>query len=577
MFVLVFLLIHSFVHSQTPVYKTIFYTKDEKLTDILNENKNIKGDSLEIINQLRLLIHDFHNKAYLAASIDSIRFDSINAYVYLYRGCQYSWSKLDFSDLEPKLLGKLNLHKNDFDIVDLTELQKLKSSVISFYENSGYPFVSVNFNPFEINDSIFNAKLNVVKGDYYIIDSIIIKGDAKISSNYIKKIIQVNPSTSFNQQSISKISKNIDNINFLSEIKPAEIEFKQDAVDLYLYLKNKKANSFNGIIGFLSDNKKTGKLLITGELNLNLVNSFARGEEILLNWEKIESSTQKLNLGFNYPYIFKSNFGIDTDFGLYKKDSTYLSLNTNIGLRLFLNTDNYVKGYYRYKSSSRIGNDLTNSTLINYADIKSNVFGALYYLNSLDYKQNPRKGVELNLFGGIGSKQIIDAKNTIDSLNVNIDNKTIEIELGIDLNIFLPIYNNFVFHFGNTTRYMDQFADKGQEALFFENELYRFGGAKSLRGFDESIFYASAYSLQNIEIKYLLEKNSAFYVFWNGAYYYKNVSQTVTEDFPWGFGVGLNFDTKAGIFSISYALGKQFDNPLEIKSAKIHFGYISRF
>lgn len=545
--------------------------------DIFKLYEDVQGDSVFIQNQLKLFLNDLYAKAYLAASVDSTRFDSTSANAYLNLGSRYFWSKLDFSDLEPELMEKLNLKTNDFDIVDLTELQELKSNILSFYENSGYPFVSVNFNPLEINDSIFNAKLNVVKGNFYIIDSLIIKGDAKISSNYIKKNLQINKGEPFNQQKINEVSKKINNLNFLSEIKPAEIEFKKDAVDLYLYLRNKKANSFNGIIGFLSDNEKTGKLLITGELNLNLVNPFGRGEEIRLNWEKIESSTQKLNLGFNYPYIFKSNFGIDTDFGLYKKDSTYLSLNTGIGLRLFMNTGNYIKGYYRYKSSSRIGNDELISTAINYADVKSNIFGALYYLNSLDYKQNPRKGIELNLFGGIGSKQIIDAKNTIDSLNVIIDDKTIELESGLDLNIFFPIYNNFVFHFGNTTRYMEQFADKGQETLFFENELYRFGGAKTLRGFDENIFSASVYSLQNIEIKYILEQNSAFYVFWNGAYYYKNVSQSVSEDFPWGFGVGLDFDTKAGVFTISYALGKQFDNPIELKSAKIHFGYISRF
>ena len=29
----------------------------------------------------------------------------------------------------------------------------------------------------------------------------------------------------------------------------------------------------------------------------------------------------------------------------------------------------------------------------------------------------------------------------------------------------------------------------------------------------------------------------------------------------------MSFETKAGIFSISYALGKQFDNPIEFRSA----------
>ncbi|MCK5168906.1 MAG: hypothetical protein KAQ75_03425, partial [Bacteroidales bacterium] len=405
------------------------------------------------------------SEGYLAASIDSVRFDTDNVYVDIFIGDKYYWSKLDFSNLEFELMEELNLKKKKFDIVNLNEFQKLKNEILSFYENSGYPFVSVSTDPFEINDSVFKATITVNKGDFYSIDSIIIKGDAKISSNYLRRALQIEHGMPFNQKRINGIDKKINDLRFLSEIKPAEIEFRDESVDLYLYLQNKKANMFNGIIGFLPENEETGKLLITGELNLGLVNTFGRGEEIFLNWEKMESSTQKLDVGFMYPYLFRTNIGLDSDFGLYKKDSTYLSLNAGVGLRLFLSYDDYIKGYYRYKSSVRIGDDLPAgrqgenvSSSMNYADIKSNIFGASYNLSELDYQYNPRKGIELNIFAGTGFKNIIDAKNVIDSLNLNADDKTLEVEAGLDLDLYFPIYKNFVFHFGNTTRYLDQFA-----------------------------------------------------------------------------------------------------------------------
>jgi hemolysin activation/secretion protein len=235
-----------------------------------------------------------------------------------------------------------------------------------------------------------------------------------------------------------------------------------------------------------------------------------------------------------------------------------------------------LRGYYRYKNSSRIGNRLP-STEMRYADIQSNIFGVSFRFSQLDYTLNPRKGISLNIYGGAGFKNLGNTQHITDSLNINPDHKMVEIDAGMDLKIYYPLYNRFVLHFSNTTRYLDQFAEKGKESVFFENELYRFGGSGSLRGFDENIFNASVYSLQNIEIRYLYEQNAAFYLFWNGAYYYKNVTNDVTEDFPWGFGIGADFETNAGIFTISYALGKLFDNPLEIRSAKIHVGYVSRF
>lgn len=552
-------------------------SKSQISKSILNSYNSYKGDSSQIIIKLQNLIQDLQSNGYLSASIDTFSFDSMFVYAEIFQGKQFKWGSIEFKNIENELKRELGLQNkfNKNPIINLNNIQDIKNQLVTYYENSGYPFVNVFYDSIDIKDSIFYASVSVEKGDYYSIDSIIVKGSAKISSNYISKTIQLSSKDQFNQKKINAITKAFNDISFLSEIKPSEIEFKQKTVDLYLYLQNEKANMFNGIIGFLPDDK--GNLLITGDLALNLKNSFGRGEEVFLNWEKLESSSQKLNLGFNYPYIFKSNFGIDTDFELYKKDSTYLSLKAGLGLRLFLSNDDYLKAYYRYKSSNRIGNESHTIVTSNFANVKSNILGVSYVLSNVDYKYNPRKGINIELFGGAGIKKLTDSKSRIDSINSDLDKSTLELEAGLNLELFYPIYNNFVFHFENETRYLDQFTDKGKESYLFENELYKFGGAYSLRGFDESVFLASIYSIQNIEIRYLFEQNSAFYAFWNGAYYYQNISETVIEDFPWGIGIGLDFDTKAGIFSLSYAIGKQFDNPFEIQTAKIHFGYISRF
>ncbi|MCC6690169.1 MAG: hypothetical protein IT235_01425, partial [Bacteroidia bacterium] len=52
---------------------------------------------------------------------------------------------------------------------------------------------------------------------------------------------------------------------------------------------------------------------------------------------------------------------------------------------------------------------------------------------------------------------------------------------------------------------------------------------------------------------------------------------TSVHDTPYGFGAGTSFETKAGIFSLDYALGSQLGNPIYLKSGKIHFGIVSYF
>ena len=51
----------------------------------------------------------------------------------------------------------------------------------------------------------------------------------------------------------------------------------------------------------------------------------------------------------------------------------------------------------------------------------------------------------------------------------------------------------------------------------------------------------------------------------------------VVFDTPYGFGVGTTFETGAGIFSISYAVGSQLDNPIDLRGAKVHFGFLNYF
>lgn len=46
---------------------------------------------------------------------------------------------------------------------------------------------------------------------------------------------------------------------------------------------------------------------------------------------------------------------------------------------------------------------------------------------------------------------------------------------------------------------------------------------------------------------------------------------------PVGFGAGITFETRLGIFSFNYALGKQFNNPILFKEGKVHFGIVNYF
>jgi hemolysin activation/secretion protein len=114
-------------------------------------------------------------------------------------------------------------------------------------------------------------------------------------------------------------------------------------------------------------------------------------------------------------------------------------------------------------------------------------------------------------------------------------------------------------------------------AHLYRNELYRMGGLKTLRGVDEASIYCSSFAIGTVEYRFLFEENSNFFLFFDQAWWEDQSQEQLLTDSPLGFGAGTSFETKAGIFSLTYALGQQFDNPVELRGGKVHFGFTSLF
>ena len=149
--------------------------------------------------------------------------------------------------------------------------------------------------------------------------------------------------------------------------------------------------------------------------------------------------------------------------------------------------------------------------------------------------------------------------------------RTVQYQGQVIADYFIPIGGRSTFNTG----FKGGFLSNRQ---VFRNELYRIGGLRTLRGFDEESINVSSYGIVTLEYRFLLERNSYLYAFWDGAYYENQAAVSgVKNDTPYGFGAGISFQTRAGIFSVNYALGQQQNNPILIRAAKIHFGFVNFF
>lgn len=573
LFVLISVYVNGFSQYTLKIKPASGSVEEAKILSNINYKTDF-ADSLSRDKEANLFLLKLYNTGLLAASVDSVYHLNKAIEVYITTGKTYQWAVLEKGNTDEALLNNSGFSEKSFigrpfTIKRFTQLQQ---KILEECENNGYPFASLKLDSIEIKGNTIAAKINLQKGDLVKIDSVIIKGTARIKPIYVLNYLQIEKGNVYNENNISAISRRLKELPMVNEIKPFGVEFYENRARVILYLENKRASQIDGIIGVLPDAGNEGKVVVTGDARLRLFSSFGRGELIDFNWKQPVPKTQDLKIKFNYPFLFSTPLALDVALNIYKKDSTFTDVAQTLGFQYLLPGNNSFRVFVTNKNSSLISNSTLKflNVLPEYADVQTLTYGAGVKFEKLDYRLNPRRGFSVDISGGVGKKTIKRNSNLKEELYDGIEINTSQYNTEFAADYFIPVGKRMVINIGSKGAYF-------YAPQIFTNELFRFGGLKTLRGFDEESIFASEFYMGKFEYRYILEQNSFLFAFFNQAYYANQSRAQNLYDTPMGFGAGITFETKLGIFSLNYALGKQFSNPVLFRSAKVHFGIVNYF
>ncbi len=478
-------------------------------------------------------------------------------------GEQYKWVQINTDSVDEKLLEATGWNAKQFNnkTIDLNRLQQQEERILSYYENNGYPFAEVSLNNVEISGNKIKGDLQVKKGPLYHIDSIRVYGKAKIKNLFLQHYIDINNGSIYSNQKLQKVSSRLKQLPYLQELQPWDVTMLGSGSILNLYLQPKRSSEINVLVGFLPANNTTGKTQVTGDVHLNLKNSLGRGENILVNWQQLQPQSPRLNLGFNQPYMFNSLFGIDFSFDLLKRDSSYLQLNGIIGIQYTLSINQSGKIFYQNEHSYLLSGGVdTNSILITKRlppniDVGSGNFGINYEFINTNYRLNPRTGNELNITATAGIKKITKNNNIVnlkDPSDPAFDYNSLYDSLKLrSYRLRLILAGAHYTPMGKRST-LKTAANIGwyQSPQTFQNELFRIGGYKLLRGFDEESIYANQYAVFTAEYRYLVGVNSNFFGFTDVGFTQTKFNSIDYSNNFISAGIGLVFETKFGLLNL---------------------------
>lgn len=520
-------------------------------------------DSNTLIKYLTELRNTSFKENYLEFSIDSALTKTNGALmIYGMTGDRYSHVSLSLEPTEMEFLNrKISMSKNGLSIVKLNpeNVHKRIQEITQFYTNNGYPFCALHIKELHVENLSFRGALEIDRGPKVFWKKLHIKGDSSLNPKFISSLINIKEGDLYSEKLFSQITEVINNTTYLSERSSPEVLFTKEGAELYLYLDNVPRSSVNGIVGFQPD-PVSGKLNFTGDVRLKLLNVLKHGENLNVNWQSVAKQTQSLRSSFRYPYLFNTPFGLGAEFNLYKRDTSFIETEGNFGIGYNLNPNWNIQIFYSRKSSNLLSGAFTGYD--ERGTVKTNGYGISTEKISVDYIPNPTRGYtfDVKAQGGLRSFQ----RN--DTLPKEKD-QTLRTELNIGY--YIPMFPRHIIFLANQTAFYSA-------EDIFSNELYRFGGLLEQRGFNEDELLASARSTFTFEYRFLLDKNSTVFAFFDLSWYERK-TLTYLRDIPMGAGFGLSFSSNVGVFNLAYAIGQQMDNGFQLANSKIHFGYTAVF
>lgn len=535
------------------------------------------------------------NAGYLEASADSLIWRDSVLTAHLHLGQQYEWAILENGNVAQSILEKIGFRENLYQKKPFhhSQIKNVQQSILKHLENNGFPFAKVWLEDIYIKESQVSAKIYTENGKLIKFKGVDTGEYVNISKQYLENYLGIKAGDIYSKQKVLEVSQRIRELPFVKEKKTAVVLFEEKEATVNLFLDKKRASRFDFLIGLLPGEREdvngvpVQRLLITGELNAELQNQFGKGERIAAKFERLRPSVQELELEFSYPYILELPFGADAAFRQFRRDSSFNNIAFDAGVRYLLEGGNYLKAFYTrsFTNLQLFDKDRVIRThhLPENLDLSKTGFGLEYAWSKLDYRYNPRKGWSFLLNANASVKNIernteIEELIDPDDLDFKFSSLYDSLELrSFQYNIEGEVARYFRMGKSSTLKSGLTMGYILSRQPIYQNEQFRIGGNRLLRGFDEESLYTTAFAVAILEYRLLIGQNSYFYVFGDYAYT-ENVTTTVNRiDRLYGLGGGLTFETKAGIFGVSLAVGSEQRNALNLRNPKVHFGYVNLF
>ncbi len=443
--------------------------------------------------------------------------------------------------------------------------------VLEYYNNNGFPLAKIS-PQFDYENAMneVHITLHIDEEVKVCITEISVEGNSTTKNYVVAREARLSENEIFAQKKFERMQRRLQRLQIFSSVSEPQVYLTDMANDsavsnggVLFTVQEGNANMFDGVLGYVPSATTGGDGYLTGAVNILLRNILGTGRKASVRWQRETATTQELELHYTEPWLGNIPLTASVAYFQRKQDSSYVknSITTRTEYALSDELSVALSGDYEsvYPSASLQQFSVFESSTLSY--------GVDFSYDTRNNVRVPTSGVRCELFYQRGTKTITGPEQYLSlapEKKYSIEKTSFALQT-----FYSPLQRNVI-----------ALGVYGKQLISNQIELsdmYQFGGTTTVRGYREKQFYGSTMEWLNLEYRFLLDRSSSLFAFFDAGYFTRPAITTIgiaaQEKYLQGIGVGARIETNLGVISVSYALG-QGDT---FSNGKIHFGIVNEF
>jgi outer membrane protein insertion porin family len=548
---------------------------DRELLELLSSRPSLAYSDVILDNDLRAIAEQYRHRGYLnaQAKAGNLQFtsdsSSVDLTIEIAEGRQSVLATIAFEGNRQFQTEEI-IKEVDTKVgtpLDERVLEQDIENLLSRYEQSGYPFASCQIASMgrrqgEEVDSI-DVEIRIDERERVAIEEIRVEGNKETRSSVIVRETRLKEGEIFSPAITNAIRRRLTRLDIFSSVAEPELYLRNNKGGLLIKVQEGNTSTFDGVIGYIPGTASGEAGYVTGLVSVAMRNLFGTGRKLSFRWQREDRASQELGIRYLEPWIFGFPANLGGGFFQRQQDSSYVRRVFDMKGELMLSEELSVS--LLFGSESVIPS--SDSTITSVFRSSTTTFGGEILYDTRNDNYSPTSGARYQTDYQYGRKRI---RNVPQAVTSNVPGRATVQRFTLDLDFFFSPLTRQVIAVGLHGREL-------RSGHLEESEMFRFGGARTLRGYRENQFVGSRLAWMNTEYRFLLARRTFIYGFVDNGYYLRPADDIrgipKSDALKVGYGIGVQMETALGNVGVSFALG-QGDT---FSTGKIHFGLINEF